>query len=121
MQNLSLSAAAKPQRIFARNFLSFAVAGALISISAYANSTALETITVTGQHNPLLVETTLDPTQSSAPDMRDQLAQLPGLSINGNGAVSGIIQYRDMFSDRVNVQIDGSVITAAGPNGMDSP
>ncbi|HAB78909.1 MAG TPA: TonB-dependent receptor, partial [Glaciecola sp.] len=53
--------------------------------------------------------------------MRNQLAQLPGISINGNGAVSGIIQYRGMFSDRVNVQIDGSVITAAGPNGMDSP
>lgn len=121
MQNFSLFAAAKPQRIFVRNFLSLAVAGTLISASAHANTTALETITVTGQHHPLLVETTLDPIQSSAPDMRDQLAQLPGLSINGNGAVSGIIQYRGMFSDRVNVQIDGSVITAAGPNGMDSP
>jgi iron complex outermembrane receptor protein len=121
MQNLSLSAAAKPQRIFARHFLSLAVAVTLISTPAYANSTALETITVTGQHHPLLIEMTLDPTQSSAPDMRNQLAQLPGISINGNGAVSGIIQYRGMFSDRVNVQIDGSVITAAGPNGMDSP
>lgn len=131
MQKFSLSAASQPQPYYARNVLSVAVAVASIiasalsvtfmSTSAHANTTALETITVTGQHHPLLVETTLDPTLSSAPDMRDQLSQLPGVSINGNGAVSGIIQYRGMFSDRVNVQIDGSVITAAGPNGMDSP
>lgn len=57
----------------------------------------------------------------STADTADWLRQLPGANVNKNGAVSGIAQYRGLFGDRVNVNIDGAKLTGAGPNAMDAP
>ena len=40
-------------------------------------------------------------------DFGDQLATLPGVSISRNGPVTGLIQYRGLYGDRVGVSIDG--------------
>jgi iron complex outermembrane receptor protein len=58
---------------------------------------------------------------SSSPDLRSQLQQLPGLSVNGNGMVSGVVQYRGLFGDRLKIKVDDITIAGAGPNAMDSP
>ncbi|GBL04979.1 iron complex outermembrane recepter protein [Glaciecola sp. KUL10] len=81
----------------------------------------LEHIEIVGQLSSGLLESNIQLKESSSPDLRAQLAQIPGVSVNGNGLVSGIIQYRGLFGDRVNVKIDDVSIAGAGPNAMDSP
>jgi iron complex outermembrane receptor protein len=81
----------------------------------------IERIEIIGQINTGLMESQIALADSSSPDLRSQLSQLPGVSINGNGLVSGIVQYRGLFGDRLKVKIDGIEIAGAGPNAMDSP
>lgn len=81
----------------------------------------IEIITVEGTVVPFKSVLSIESATSSDPDMRQPLSLLPGVSVNGNGSVSGIIQYRGLMGDRVNTNIDGANISAAGPNGMDSP
>lgn len=54
-------------------------------------------------------------------DSASLLRQAPGASVNRNGPLTGIAQYRGMFGDRVNTQIDGMHTLGACPNGMDPP
>ena len=82
---------------------------------------AIERIEVVGQINTGLMESEIKLADTSSPDLRSQLSQLPGVSVNGNGLVSGIVQYRGLFGDRLKVKIDGLEIAGAGPNAMDSP
>jgi iron complex outermembrane receptor protein len=81
----------------------------------------IERIEVVGQINTGLMESEIALADTSSPDLRSQLSQIPGVSVNGNGLVSGIVQYRGLFGDRLNLKIDGIQIAGAGPNGMDSP
>ena len=82
---------------------------------------AIERIEVVGQINTGLMESEIKLADTSSPDLRSQLSQLPGVSVNGNGLISGIVQYRGLFGDRLKVKIDGVEIAGAGPNAMDSP
>ena len=92
------------------------------SLSAFGvEAETIEAIEVVGHHNSLLITAEIDLSQSSTPDMRGQLQTLPGLHINGNGAISGVLQYRGLFGDRMRINIDGAEIAGAGPNAMDSP
>ncbi|MFW8589909.1 TonB-dependent receptor [Glaciecola sp. 2405UD65-10] len=90
-------------------------------INESAASGSIESIEVIGQINTLAIESDIELSQTSSPDLRKQLLQFPSLSVNGNGRVTGIVQYRGMFSDRVKLSIDGTHIAGAGPNAMDSP
>lgn len=54
-------------------------------------------------------------------DASDLLNKLPGAAVNGNGPLTGIAQYRGLFGDRVNTQINGVSLAGAGPNAMDTP
>jgi len=81
----------------------------------------IEKMEVIGQINTGLMESEIALADTSSPDLRSQLSQLPGVSVNGNGMVSGIVQYRGLFGDRLKVKIDGIEIAGAGPNAMDSP
>ena len=55
------------------------------------------------------------------PDVADWLSTIPGASINKNGPITGIAQYRGMFGSRVSKNIGGHPIVGAGPNAMDAP
>lgn len=84
-------------------------------------NTSTEVITVIG--TPLYSEQTesiISQTNMDA-DFGDQIRALPGVSINRNGSITAVIQYRGLFGDRVGVSIDGVDIAGAGPNAMDSP
>ncbi|NVK87981.1 MAG: TonB-dependent receptor [Gammaproteobacteria bacterium] len=54
-------------------------------------------------------------------DIGDAFAKLPGASINKNGEVTTLAQYRGHIGRRTLVQLDGQSIISAGPNLMDSP
>ncbi|OJF70960.1 TonB-dependent receptor [Alteromonas sp. V450] len=113
------------------SLLAFAISAACTSAHVYANtsevidSTSTEVITVIGSSlndNTVKIEReTVTATTNIDADFGDQLAQLPGVSVSRNGPVTGLIQYRGLFGDRVGVSIDGVDIAGAGPNSMDSP
>lgn len=118
---------ARANQSFVRTKKTFVAVGAALSTLyapvtfAFNSPQSIETIQVKGQVNSLLLATELDLSASSSPDLRNQLSQLPSVSINGNGRVSGIIQYRGLYSDRVRISVDDVLIIGAGPNAMDSP
>jgi iron complex outermembrane receptor protein len=121
MKNFNYTHSAAPL-VLTKNIIASATLMLLTSLSvASASPQGVETIKVKGQINSLLFESELDLTASSSPDLRQQLSQLPSVNINGNGRISGIVQYRGLYSDRVRVSIDDVLITGAGPNAMDSP
>ncbi len=94
--------------------------GTISALIGQANAT-VETIEVRGQYTSHVIEQTLSVDATTAPDMREQLAQLPGMNVNSNGQISGIMQYRGMLGERVRVNINGAEVIGAGPNGMDPP
>src|SRR5690606_27262893 len=82
-----------------------------------------DVIVVTGAG--LLSETTLDQSPSEAPmgggDASELMTRVPGGARNGNGALSGQVQYRGLFGARINVQVDGHGFATGGPSMMDPP
>ncbi len=54
-------------------------------------------------------------------DTATALKSVPGASVNRNGLITGIAQYRGMFGDRVAVDIDQLGVISGGPNAMDAP
>lgn len=88
---------------------------------SFAQESSVERIEVTGQINTGLVASEINLADTSSPDLREQLSQIPGVSVNGNGMLSGVVQYRGLFGDRLHIKIDDMQITGAGPNAMDSP
>jgi iron complex outermembrane receptor protein len=54
-------------------------------------------------------------------DSAEVLKAIPGASVNRNGGLTGIAQYRGFYGDRVSVIIDSASLVSAGPNAMDSP
>ncbi|WP_412723463.1 TonB-dependent receptor [Alteromonas sp. D210916BOD_24] len=104
---------------------------ACASAHVCANTTGLdknastEVITVMGtpltQIDTKIEQETVTAATNIHADFGDQLAKLPGVSISRNGPVTGLIQYRGLYGDRVGVSIDGVDIVGAGPNSMDSP
>jgi iron complex outermembrane receptor protein len=70
--------------------------GTISALIGQANAT-VETIEVKGQYASHVIEQTLSVDATTAPDMREQLAKLPGINVNSNGQISGIMQYRGML------------------------
>lgn len=63
----------------------------------------------------------LRPENRASSDTGDLVRDLPGAELNRNGPLTGHVQYRGMYADRVNVLVDGMKMHQAGPNSMDSP
>lgn len=57
----------------------------------------------------------------AAPDTAGLVARLPGAALTANGPLSGQLQYRGLFGDRVPVRIDHQSFHSGGPNLMDPP
>ena len=101
--------------------LAVAMTAALLSQNAFANQSQTEVVTVTGQRIVNEQQISLDSNRTIAPDFSDSIVNLPGVNVNTNGGATRVLQYRGLFGDRVNIEIDGAPITGAGPNAMDSP
>ncbi len=54
-------------------------------------------------------------------DTAAALRDIPGATVNRNGPITGIAQYRGMFGDRIAVDIDALGMISGGPNAMDAP
>ncbi len=82
-----------------------------------------DTIVVTGQRQSGALETGTDPVtgHASAADAAALAARLPGAALINNGAISGQVQYRGLFSDRLAIRVAGQSFQTGGPNAMDPP
>ena len=58
---------------------------------------------------------------TSSPDASALLRQVPGASLNTNGPLTTLPQYRGMVSQRLSIAVDGHQTISGGPNLMDPP
>jgi len=108
--------------ISTRLFIISLAAMPLLTAHAYA-ADAPAIIQVESSALEQLDSVTIKPSEQTymPADTADVLKSVPGASVNKNGPLTGIAQYRGMFGSRVNVQIDGLNVAPAGPNWMDPP
>ncbi len=57
----------------------------------------------------------------STPDAASLVARAPGAALIDNGSLSGQVQYRGLFGDRILVRVNGQRFSSGGPNLMDPP
>ncbi len=86
---------------------------------AQADHNKIDLIEVLGKQDIRRIE--LAETTNINPDSAQLLRTAPGADVNSNGPLTGIAQYRGMFGNRIAVQINGTAISAGGPNWMDPP
>lgn len=65
-------------------------------------------VSLTPEHQPL-----------EGPDLTYLLSRTPGGARIANGALSGQVQYRGLFGERLNLRVDGQRLASGGPNLMD--
>ncbi len=88
--------------------------------AAAADPTTLPDMTVTGEaEEPLSFDLEPGATSVTSPTTAELLKRSPGGSVNFNGPLTGIVQYRGMFGSRVNTQVDGMDTHSGCPNHMD--
>ena len=112
-----------------RHPLSLPVSLAILSCSlsplALAQDAPLtDVITVTGQRSGLAPVQSVSPESEpivASADTTALIARLPGAASLGNGVLSGQVQYRGLFGDRLNIRINGQSFASGGPNLMDPP
>jgi iron complex outermembrane receptor protein len=82
-----------------------------------------DTIIVTGQRQSAADPVIADPVDghATAPDAAALVAKLPGAALINNGAISGQVQFRGLFSDRLAIRVGGQFFQTGGPNAMDPP
>ncbi|WP_434949944.1 TonB-dependent receptor plug domain-containing protein [Shewanella sp. HL-SH4] len=100
------------------SILTAAVLSGLFNGQSFADQ--MEIITIEHIDN-YAVASASDKALAAKIDVSDLFKVLPGASINGNGPLTGIVQYRGLSGDRVNTQINGAKLAGAGPNAMDTP
>ena len=83
-------------------------------------STDIEKIEVIGHQQRSISAISPDAVPPTT-DISGLLTKLPGASVNANGPISAIAQYRGLFGDRVNTKVNGLSMSGAGPNAMDTP
>ncbi len=99
-----------------------ALALALIPLAVSAEEVKLPEMQVGGVRDTL-AESGVDYLKLNTPavDSARLLTRIPGASVNGNGPLSGIAQYRGLYGERINVLLNGTHVSPAGPNTMDPP
>lgn len=99
-------------------------AHALASPLAFAQSTTpalADVIVVTGERaaSPADLSVRPDATPLEGADITLAIARTPGAARIGNGPLSGQVQYRGLFGERLNLRVDGQRFASGGPNLMD--
>lgn len=103
-------------------YLGCLITGLLGSNTALADhSEYMDEIVVRGELVRLNDQSSIAASELSATDSAKLLPTVPGANVNSNGAITGIAQYRGLYGDRVNIQLDSSPALTGGPNAMDSP
>lgn len=102
------------------SLVSLSIITALFPLQTFADDAGFEVIEVNGQHQGSYSAVTPEAAKPKT-DISGLLNNLPGASVNGNGPLTGIAQYRGLYGDRVNTQVNGMTLSSAGPNAMDTP
>lgn len=102
-----------------------ALACALLATPALADDAGdplTDIIVVTGEHPDETADTLLPEKEPvPRPDAAAMVARAPGAALIDNGGLSGQVQYRGAFGDRVLVRVNGQRFGSGGPNLMDPP
>lgn len=79
-----------------------------------------ETIVVTAPRITVLQKTaTAEDEHTTSPDGAAFIAHQPGVALVDNGALSGQVQMRGLFGERIALKINGQHFATGGPNAMD--
>jgi iron complex outermembrane receptor protein len=105
-----------------RNFL-FASAALLVTFPAWAadeDETAPDLIVVTGTRTtPVELGKEAEEELATGPDGAAFVARLPGMALVDNGTLSGQVQMRGLFGERILLRINSQHFATGGPNAMD--
>jgi len=105
-----------------KTILTAFTANIALASPAYAEADPLTDIIVTGQRNTATTdEIENDKEIISTPDAASLVARAPGAALIDNGGLSGQVQYRGLFGDRILVRVNGQRFSSGGPNLMDPP
>ena len=105
-----------------KNFL-FASAALLVTFPAWAadeDETAPDLIVVTGTRTtPVELGKEAEEELATGPDGAAFVARLPGMALVDNGTLSGQVQMRGLFGERILLRINSQHFATGGPNAMD--
>ncbi|CAO1653467.1 TonB-dependent receptor plug domain-containing protein [Parasphingorhabdus sp. NYA22] len=105
-----------------RTILTAFTANLALASPAFAEANPLTDIIVTGQRDAATTdEIERDKEIISTPDAASLVARAPGAALIDNGGLSGQVQYRGLFGDRILVRVNGQRFSSGGPNLMDPP
>jgi len=105
-----------------RTILTAFTANIALASPAFAEADPLTDIIVTGQRDAATTdEIESDKEIVSTPDAASLVARAPGAALIDNGGLSGQVQYRGLFGDRILVRVNGQRFSSGGPNLMDPP
>lgn len=105
-----------------RTILTAFTANIALASPTYAAADPLTNIIVTGQRATATTdEIESDQEIISTPDAASLVARAPGAALIDNGGLSGQVQYRGLFGDRILVRVNGQRFSSGGPNLMDPP
>lgn len=95
----------------------------LAALPAHAQDPSLlDEIVVTGvRRDPVVDHVRPEAAVATTADSSGLVARLPGAARVDNGGLSGQVQYRGLFGERVLVRINGQRFHTGGPNAMDPP
>ncbi|MDP3907030.1 TonB-dependent receptor [Novosphingobium sp.] len=99
-----------------------ALAAAAPALADEADSADAQTIVVTAPRlttTPTDAALARDSEPATAPDAAAFIARLPGAALVENGVLSGQVQLRGLFGERVLLRINGQQFATGGPNAMD--
>ena len=94
-------------------------AALILAGSSIVQADHIEELVVVGSHDRRVVD--VAEALVISPDAAQLLKKAPGANINRNGPLTGIVQYRGMYGDRVATSLDNTALASAGPNSMDPP
>jgi len=99
------------------------LAAALVAASpALAEDAPADTIVVSAPRiTRLQAVIDAEDDQQTGPDAAGFIARQPGAALIDNGALSGQVQLRGLFGDRILLRINGQNFATGGPNAMDPP
>ena len=90
------------------------------AFAAEGDEQSPDTIIVTAPRlTPTVVATEADEELSTGPDGAAFIARQPGAAVVANGALSGQVQMRGLFGERILLRINDQHFATGGPNAMD--
>lgn len=100
--------------------IAMALASTTSALAAESEAPSAETIVVTAPRiTSLDAATEAEDEHATSPDGAAFIARQPGAALVDNGTLSGQVQMRGLFGERIALRINGQQFATGGPNAMD--